>query len=131
MLAGKNRKKEWLILMSNCPIAKAKRLYKERIEVFFAACKRRGFNFEDTHVTKPNRLFKLIFLLVLAFLGVIKSGEEELKNGRKVPLKRLKQIHGHRVVQLYSLFRIGHDLLREKLLHHQTIKRQILLLSCT
>jgi hypothetical protein len=125
--------KERLILISNRPIAKAKRLYKERwaIEVFFAACKRRGFNLEDTHVTQLTRLFNLIFLLALAFLWAIKTGEEKLKNGQKVPLKRIKQAAGYRVAKLYSLFRVGLDSLREKLLHHQPLNRQILLLSCT
>ncbi|MFK7796133.1 MAG: IS4 family transposase [Aureispira sp.] len=57
--------KDYLILVSSQPLAQGKKFYGERwgIEVFFAACKTRGFNFEDTHVTKPDRIFNLLFLI--------------------------------------------------------------------
>jgi len=129
-LAGqKNGDKDWLILVSNAPLAQGKKFYGERwgIEVFFAACKTRGFNFEDTHVTKPERIFNLLFLIALAFVWAIKTGEWLIKNGTRIPIKKLKQ----RKAKLYSIFRIGFDHLQEKLLYHLPFFNEIRLLSCT
>lgn len=39
----------------------------------FKAMKSGGFNFEDTHLTDPNRLAKLIALVSVAFLWVYRS----------------------------------------------------------
>jgi len=60
------------------------------IEVFFGSCKTRGFNFEDTHVTKPDRLFNLIFFIAIAFIWVLRTGELLLKKGYRIPIKNLK-----------------------------------------
>ena len=38
-----------------------------QIETLFGCLKTRGFNFEDTHLTDPERLSKLLGLLALAF----------------------------------------------------------------
>ena len=103
--------------------------YGERwgIEVFFAACKTRGFNFEDTHVVKLERIFNLMFLIAIAFIWAIKTGEWLIKKGGKIPIKKLKK----RKAKLYSIFRIGLDHLQERLLNFLTIWDEIKLLSCT
>lgn len=123
---GKN---EWLILISNKPISKGKCMYKERwgIEVFFSACKTRGFNFEDTHVTDPARLSNLLVLIALAFCWAFKTGEWLLKKGYRLPIKKLKT----RKAKLYSIFRIGLDYLKERLLNFLTLNQEIYFLSCT
>jgi hypothetical protein len=121
--------KEWLILISNQSLAAGKQFYGERwgIEVFFAACKTRGFNFEDTHVVNLDRIFVLLFLIALAFIWAIKTGEWLLENGHKIPIKKLKK----RRAKLYSLFRIGFDHLQERLLNIIAIWDEIKVLSCT
>lgn len=122
-------KKEWLILVSDQPLSKGKLYYGERwgIEVFFSACKTRGFNFEDTHVTKLDRIFNIVFLIAIAFIWAIKTGEWMIENGYKVPIKKL----GKRRAKLYSIFRIGLDRLKERLLNFMNILDEIRLLSCT
>ena len=121
--------KEWLILVSAQPLSAAKSYYGERwgIEVFFAACKTRGFNFEDTHVTKLKRIYNLLFVVAIAFIWAIKTGEYLVKNGYKIPIKKLKK----RKAKLYSIFRVGFDYLQEQLLNFLSIQDKIRLLSCT
>ena len=121
--------KEWLILISDQSLAAGKQFYGERwgIEVLFGACKTRGFNFEDTHVVKQERLFNLMFLIALAFIWAIKTGEWLLENGYQIPIKKLK----NRTVKLYSIFRVGFDHLQELLLNFLTFNNEIRLLSCT
>lgn len=122
-------KSDWLILISNKPISKGKRIYQERwgIEVFFSACKTRGFNFEDTHVTISSRLSNLIFLISIAFVWAFKTGKWLTKKGIRNPIKKLK----NRKAKLFSLFRIGLDYIKEHLLNFLTIRKEIQLLSCT
>jgi len=121
--------KEWVILISNKPVQKANKFYGERwgIEVFFGACKKRGFNFEDTHVTHLPRIFNLVFLIAIAFCWALKTGEFLLENGHQIPLKKLKS----RKAKLYSIFRIGLDRLQERLLNFLSVFEEIQLLSCT
>ena len=114
---------EWLILASNRPLSQGKRFYGERwgIEVFFAACKTRGFNFEDTHVTKLERIFNLMFLIALAFVWALKTGEWLIQNGTAIPIKKLQK----RRAKLYSIFRLGFDHLQERLLNFLSIHLEI------
>jgi len=120
---------EWLIIISDIPVKRAKNYYGERwgIEVFFGACKKRGFNFEDTHVTKLDRISNLVFLIAIAFCWALKTGEYLLDNGHQIPIKKLKT----RKAKLYSIFRIGLDRLKELLLNFLNLKSEISLLSCT
>lgn len=121
--------KEWLIIISNIPVSQAQRYYGQRwgIEVFFGACKSRGFNFESTHVTAPERLHTLIFMIALAFCWALKTGQWLLKKGEQIPIKKLKT----RKAKLYSLFRFGLDYLKERLFNFLSIKPLIRVLSCT
>lgn len=120
--------KEWLIIISDISVKHAKIYYGERwgIEVFFGACKKRGFNFEDTHVTK-DRVSNIVFLIAIAFCWALKTGEQLLDDGHQIPIKKLK----NRRAKLYSIFRIGLDRLKELLLNFLSVKREIKLLSCT
>ena len=45
------------------------------METLFGALKSRGFNLEDTHLTDPQRLAKLMGLLALAFAWTYRTGE--------------------------------------------------------
>lgn len=129
-IAGQQQgEKDWLILVSDQPLSKGKNYYGERwgIEVFFSACKTRGFNFEDTHVTKKSRIYNLVFLIAIAFIWAIKVGEWRIKRGEQIPIKKI----GKRKSKLFSVFRFGLDHLQERLLNFLTIWGEIRLLSCT
>lgn len=76
------------------------------IETMFGAFKRRGLNLEDTHVTAPERLCRLMMFLTLAYTwagvcGLWEVGDPEFKWVIKT--------HGRHAV---SVFRIGIDYLR-------------------
>jgi hypothetical protein len=74
------------------------------IETLFAALKTRGFCLEQTHLTDPERLSKLVALLALAFCWCHKIGEW-LHELRPLKLKKHKR-------KPKSIFRRGFDHLR-------------------
>ena len=86
---------------------RATTFYKERwgIETMFAALKSRGYRLEETHLTAPGRVERLMGLLALAFAWTHVIGERRAT--REGP-PRTKS-HGRRQ---RSLFRYGLDLLR-------------------
>ena len=90
-------------------------LYGERwgIEVFFGACKTQGFNFEDTHLTKLERIDTLCFVIAIAYIWALKTGEFLIENGHQIPIKQPKK----RKAKLKSVFRVGPDFLKHKLLN--------------
>lgn len=120
---------EYLILISDIPLKHGTQIYSQRwgIEVFFGACKKRGFNFESTHLTKLERINTLVFILALAFIWALKTGEHLIDNGHQVPIKQLK----NRRAKLFSIFRIGLDFIKTKLLNFLSLFNEIGLLSCT
>ena len=108
--------KEPMIVVSNIEFSDAISLYRRRweIETLFGCLKTRGFRMEDTHITAPEKIEKLLFVLAIAFcwsykLGIIKDAE------KAIPLK------GHGRMSI-SLFRLGLDYLRSALL---AIERKI------
>ena len=124
---------EYLILISDISLKHGTQLYSQRwgIEVFFGACKKRGFNFESTHLTKLERINTLIYILAIAFIWALKTGEYLLDKGHQIPIKQLEK----RKARLYSIFRIGLDYIKTKLLNFLSMDinlyYQIGLLSCT
>lgn len=78
--------------------------YRWEIETLFGCLKTRGFNLEDTHITRLDRLGKLMAVLAVAFCWAHKVGE--WKN-EMTPIKIKK--HGRHVM---SLFRCGVNILR-------------------
>ena len=82
-------------------------LYRRRwsIETLFAALKYRGFDLEQTHLTAPDRIERLIGLLALAFVWARLVGE--CRTGREGPPRRKR--HGR---QQRSRFRYGLDRLQ-------------------
>jgi hypothetical protein len=62
---------------SGAPQAEALDTYADRwhVETLFGALKSRGLNLEDTHLTDPKRLAKLMGLLALAFAWTYRTGE--------------------------------------------------------
>jgi len=82
-------------------------LYAQRweIETMFAALKSRGYRLEETHLTAPDRVQRLVGLLALAFAWTHIVGERRAR--REGPPR--KKSHGRRQ---RSLFRYGLDRLR-------------------
>ena len=123
-------KGEYLILVAPNLVEKPHEDFAKRweIETLFGALKSRGFNLEDTHLTDPERLSKLLALLAIALCWAHQVGEWR---ATQRPLKIKK--HGYKI---QSTFHYGFDHLRRILTnfdHFDPIawQRVITLLSCT
>lgn len=79
---------------------------RQKIETLFGCLKTRGFRFEDTHITAPDRIDRLLVLLAIEFCWAYKVGEWKHQN--VAPIKH--KSHGRRAV---SLFRYGLDFVRD------------------
>lgn len=79
------------------------------IESLFACLKGRGFNLEDTHLTKMDRVSKLVAVNALAFCWAYHIG---IHQDKQRPLKRKPKSNGRPQA---SLFALGLDLLIEGL----------------
>lgn len=98
-----------------------------QIETLFGALKSRGFNLEATHVTRRDRLSKLLALLTIALIWALHTGRWQ-QHLKPLPLKK----HGR---PAQSCFRRGLDFLRHMVfnlesqpdLFHQALP----FLSCT
>lgn len=75
---SKEGKPEFQIIISFNNPQRANTLYKERwhIESAFKGLKSSGFNFEDTHLTDPERVQKLLALVIIAYTLVYIIGIE-------------------------------------------------------
>ncbi len=73
------------------PQAEAIDAYADRwqVETLFGCLKTRGFNLEDTHLTDPKRLAKLMGLLALAFAWTCRTGELLHDGPSPIPQKKL------------------------------------------
>jgi Transposase DDE domain len=122
---------DYLIVASPEPAPEALADYGRRweIETLFGCLKSRGFRLEETHVTDPERLKKLLVLLALTFCWAVVVGAWLVA---QKPLRVKK--HGRKCK---SLFRHGLDHLR-RIVCNLTgaakladFRRAIQLLSCT
>jgi hypothetical protein len=106
---------EYLLIIGNGNPKQFLKEYRNRwkIEELFACLKSRGFNFEDTHLTDPQKISKIMAILTLAFLWAVQTGQW---------LHRLKPIPQKKTLQrpIKSIFRYGLDKLQDVLLniHH-------------
>lgn len=105
--------------------------YGERwkIETLFGVLKTRGFRLEDTHLTEPERVSKLLSLLAIAVSWGLLAGELQAQE-KSVKLKK----HGNLEK---SIFRLGFEVLRNCFCQITTSWKQkqrfqqlTLLLSC-
>ncbi len=101
--------KEPMIVVSNRAFPNPLGLYHWRwgIETLFECLKSRGFRMEDTHMTHPDKIEKLLFVLAVALCWAYKTGELQV---RKVAIVIKK--HGRKAK---SVFRVGLDLIRRLL----------------
>lgn len=124
----KDGKVDFCIIVSFNKPDEALEYYAKRwqIETLFRALKTSGFNLEDTHVTHPERLEKLIMLVMIAFVWCYKIGDFIDAQIKAIRIKK----HGRRAI---SVFRYGLDYISKCLLS-RTNKYNINLiqfLSCT
>ena len=120
--AGRSDSGELLVVATNQFKAKnAVSIYLRRweIEVLFQSLKSRGFNFEETHINKRERIEKLMVLLAIGFSWCHKIGEWRAL-GKPIRLNKFK--NGRR--SQYSYFRYGLDLIRDVVLQIYRKQRQ-------
>lgn len=86
-----------------------------QIETLFGCLKSKGFNFEDTHMFKPERIDRLLVLLTVSFAWAHKVGEWRHE---ETPIHTKK--HGRKT---QSLFRYGLDYLRNALFNNDTFSQ--------
>jgi hypothetical protein len=103
--------------------------YKLRwqIETMFRAMKTSGFNLEDTHLTEPERISKLLALLSVAFVWAYNVGIQKDSRVRPIVIKK----HGRRQ---YSFFKYGLLHIANALLNGidcEIINEVVVFLSCT
>lgn len=119
---------ELMIIATNVCDKEAISVYLRRweIEVLFSCLKGRGFRFEDTRLTKPERIETLIALLCVGVCWAHKVGEWKAKIK---PIK-FNQYRGRQRPQ-YSYFRYGFDVIREAVLLGHFAKFQLIqILQC-
>jgi len=83
------------------------KIYKQRweIETLFRAYKKKGFNIEDTHISEPERIRKLVALLILSLIWCYKVGIKYDKCYEPIEIKK----HGYKQ---YSYVKYGLDIMR-------------------
>lgn len=129
----KDGKTEYLIVASKEQSKNTIEEYKVRwqIETMFGCLKSRGFNFEETHLTMPERIGKLLMLLGVGLSLAMMMGEFQVEISKQVKMKLKKNKRYAK-----SLFRIGLDALQNLLFNYHKPKKYkelesfILLLSC-
>ena len=117
--------KEPMIVVSNRLFGQAVKIYRKRwcIENLFECLKSRGFRLEDTHMTHPDKIEKLVFILALAFCWAYKTGAIMSR-----PIQTKIKTHGRKAK---SSFRIGLGAIRSALIKgKEEIQEFLSLLTC-
>lgn len=115
----KEKHEELLIVVTNEPISSTSEVlstYKQRweIETLFRAYKKKGFNLEETHITEPERIRKLVALLSLSLVWCYKMGIKCDACYQAIEIKK----HGYKQC---SYVKYGLDIL-SNILHSLPIK---------
>ena len=97
--------KEQMIVVSNFKFENPLGMYRRRleIEIMFGCLKTRGFRMEDTHITDPDKIEKVVFVLAIAFCWAYRMGDIQ-DQIRAIEVKT----HGRKA---RSLFREGLNLI--------------------
>jgi hypothetical protein len=105
-----------MIVATNRRAQNAIAIYLRRweIETLFSCLKEKGFRFEDTHLTKPKRIEKLMALLAMGFCWAHKVGEWRATRRPIIYKIHRTGVKGRRPQNSY--FRYGLDFIREILL---------------
>ena len=129
-LAGVKLNNDFLIVACDDKPSKGLKVYGLRwgIETFFGNSKSRGFDFEATHVTQPEKLNLLLGVMSLAIFWALQTGTYLAQHAKPLKLKK----HGRPEL---SLFRYGLDKLRQLIFQHALDSAPALpfirLLTCT
>lgn len=83
---------------------------RHEIETMFGCLKIKGFNFESTHMTAPERIDKLLAVMTIAFVWSYRAGEL-FSEVEPIPIKS----HGDKAK---SYFRHGYDYLRKLMINY-------------
>ncbi len=115
--AGRSETGELLIVVTNYPCRNPVAVYLRRweIETLFAALKTHGFRFEETHITEPKRIERLMAVLAVGFAWAHKVGEWRAEK-KAIILKKHKD---KTIRPQYTYFRYGFDYIREATLNIQ------------
>ena len=107
-ISGKKRvqKNDHMIIVTNGNAVENLEQYRRRwkIETMFSCLKTRGFNLEDTHMTKMSKIKILVGLLAIAYVVTLLVG---IQKEKYEPIK--VKSHGRKAM---SLFRYGLDPIR-------------------
>lgn len=95
----KGRSERLIVISNRFKAAQLLELYRLRwgIELFFGHCKKKGFNFEDTHITKGVRISQLLAVIAVAF-SICYLRAIQMNQLHRIPKYLLKR---------KSFFRIG------------------------
>jgi len=118
--AGRSEKGELMIVVTNQDPKDAITIYLKRwgIETLFSCLKGRGFHFEDTHMTRRERIEKLMALLTVGFCWAFKTGQWAI--AKKITQLKMKHFKDGKRLQK-SLFRIGLDFIRETVINSRQL----------
>jgi len=116
--------KEQMIIVSNFLFESPLEKYKKRweIETLFGCLKTRGFRMEDTHITDPDKIEKLVFVLAIAFCWAYRTGIIRAKK-KPIPIKN----HGRKA---RSFFREGINFIRQIIFGRVKMKKFWQLFPC-
>ena len=105
---AKQLKDDILFLFGTAKMEYLPQFYKKRwrIECFFQNVKKRGFNLEETHLTKLEKLKKLVAFVSIAYAFAANMGLHQHKRVEPIPIKN----HGYKA---NSFSRKGINLIRE------------------
>jgi len=92
----------WYIATDESPTAKTffefdKRFY---VEAMFSDFKKRGLNLEDTRIQTPQRINRLMLIVVIAYLFLIQQGMRCVRDGKRRFFEKSRR-------RFYSLARLG------------------------
>ncbi len=116
--------KEQMIVVSNLKFEDPLGMYRRRweIETMFGCLKTRGFRMEDTHITDPDKIEKVVFVLAIAFCWAYRIGDIR-DQAQAIEVKT----HGRKA---RSLFREGLNLIRGAIFGRWLVRKFRRLLSC-
>lgn len=116
--------KEQMIVVSNFAFEDPLGMYRRRweIETMFGCLKTRGFRMEDTHITDPDKIERVMFVLAIAFCWAYRMGDIQ---DREEPIE--VKAHGRKA---RSLFREGLNLIRRAIFGRLVLRKFRRLLSC-
>lgn len=100
VIKSKNGIPEYQFLISFNKPEKAQECYKNRwqIETMFRAMKTSGFNLENTHLTEPDRILKLLLIVSIAFTWAYLVGDFLHINIKAIIIKK----HGRKAISIVS-----------------------------